>query len=272
MFCTSSSDLDRWQGNPDNRRMSVITKNTLVGLLIIMLICCGCVSIQPPMSSISDYQFASEKNYVLNVENTANVGDPIIIRKTYSYREMNSDGMKALNDFEFHGKIPLNSEVIRFVRKDEIIPVVGTTTKDNVTYQIVLIGDTNNGLPVGLLVRSDSGQVAGAVWRNGFGLWGTHTLNYRIVPKDSLFTLAKSVIIDREKPYENFEIIYTGMNGKNATFLYREYSADDLAKPAFYQNLTYDLESDDTIQFKQLKIKILKASNESIQFKVLSDS
>src|SRR5260370_34136392 len=86
-----------------------------LGLLLCLAIAlCGCVSVQPPTNSIGGFKDASEKNYALNTENTANVGDPIIVRKSYSYREVESlDRAQALNDFEAHGSVPLNSEVVR---------------------------------------------------------------------------------------------------------------------------------------------------------------
>jgi hypothetical protein len=233
---------------------------------------CGCVSVQPPTSNVGDFKVAAEKSYTLNTESTVNVGEPIIVRKSYSYREVESlDRAQALNDFEAHGSVPLNSEVIRQSRKDEILPVVGTTTVKKNACRIVLLGVTNNNLPIGLLVKLDTGEVIGAVWRNGLGSWGTGTLRYTIEPKNTMFAPVKSVIVAKDKPYENFEIVFTGRIGQNATFLYREFSPDDLAKPAFYQNLTYNLETEDTIQFKKLRIEVLNVSNESIRFKVLRD-
>lgn len=234
---------------------------------------CGCVSIKPPTNSVGDFKIAAEKNYALNVESTVNVGEPIIVRKSYSFREVESfDRAQVLNDFEAHGKVPLNSEVVRQAGTGEILPVVGTTVVKKNSCRIVLLGVTNNNLPIGLLVRVESGEVIGAVWRNGFGSWGTGTLSYTITPQNTTFAPVKSVVVAKDKPYENFEIIFTGRIGQNATFLYREFSPDDLAKPAFYQNLTYNLETEDTVQFKKLRIKVLKVSNESIEFKVLSDS
>jgi hypothetical protein len=248
-------------------------KQRLLLILGLSATLCGCVSVRPPANSVGDFKVAAEKNYVINTESTANVGEPIIVRKSYHFREVESvDQARALNDFEAHGKVPLNSEVIRRGKKDEILSVVGTTMLKRNLCRIVLLGSTKNNMPIGLLVNSDTGEVVGAVWRNGYGAWGTGTLSYTIEPKNTMFAPVNTVVVAKDKPYENFEIIFTGRIGQNVTFLYREYSPDDLAKPAFYQNLTYNLEREDTIQFKKLRIKVLKVSNESIQFKVLSDS
>ena len=78
--------------------------------------------------------------------------------------------------------------------------------------------------------------------------------------------------IDRSKPYENYEIIYTGRLGENVTFVYREYTPDNLAKPAFYQNLTYNLTEAKLVRFRKLQFEIREASNEQIKLRVLSDT
>ena len=51
---------------------------------------------------------------------------------------------------------------------------------------------------------------------------------------------------------------------------YREYSPNDRARTDFFQNLTYD-SSSKIIRFKDYKIRIKEATNQSIKFVVLSD-
>jgi hypothetical protein len=52
--------------------------------------------------------------------------------------------------------------------------------------------------------------------------------------------------------------------------LYREYTPDNLARPAFYQNLTYPKDSS-YVRFKQLKIKVNAVTNELIKYIVEED-
>lgn len=68
-----------------------------------------------------------------------------------------------------------------------------------------------------------------------------------------------------------YELIYTGCIGDNITMVYREYTADDMARPAFSQNLSYSTKQR-RIRFQNLSIEIISADNEKIKFKVLSDS
>ena len=71
------------------------------------------------------------------------------------------------------------------------------------------------------------------------------------------------------KPSTTKEIIYNGKTANNIKMLYREY-VDDYARPAFFQDLVYDLGESKTIGFKGLKIEVTKATNSEITFRVLS--
>ena len=66
------------------------------------------------------------------------------------------------------------------------------------------------------------------------------------------------------------EIVYQGAAGNILRLLYREY-ADDLARPAFSQELTYDLPDEGvlTIAVKGSRLEILEAGNSGIRYKVI---
>lgn len=66
------------------------------------------------------------------------------------------------------------------------------------------------------------------------------------------------------------ELIYTGRSGNTIHISYREYKKD-FARPAFFQELRYDIEQSRTIVFKQYKLKVIEATNECIEFIVLLD-
>jgi len=67
----------------------------------------------------------------------------------------------------------------------------------------------------------------------------------------------------------NYELIYSGKSNSTINVVYREY-VGRVIKNGFMQNLSYDLSESNIIQFKSTKIKILKATNMDITFKVLS--
>ncbi len=254
--------------------MTSIRYNWLVFFCLSMTLLTGCVSITPPTRNLSGLKTEEVKNYTLGQEYSVNVGESIIIRKSYLYKEAEiSDRAKASNDFQATAKIPFNAPLTYDGRKGEELLVLGTTTIKGVTYRIISIGRTGNNLPVGMLADINTGQVTGqGVWRNGFGNWGTATMDFKIDNLDTRFDSVKSIEIDKSQQYENYEIVYTGKSGDNVTFVYREYTPEDFAKPAFYQNLTYNLTEGKVIQFRKLQMQVIEADNEKIKLKVLSDS
>lgn len=66
------------------------------------------------------------------------------------------------------------------------------------------------------------------------------------------------------------EILYQGVSKGTIKISYREYT-NDIARPAFEQNVSYDLNSDGTalIAFKGARIHVFKATNVSIKYKVI---
>lgn len=72
-----------------------------------------------------------------------------------------------------------------------------------------------------------------------------------------------------KKEYLKQEFIYNGKVGNAIKFTYREF-VDDLARPAFTQDLQYDLTESKVIGFRGLRIEILSATNIKIEYKVLT--
>lgn len=69
--------------------------------------------------------------------------------------------------------------------------------------------------------------------------------------------------------YYKQEFIYNGNVSNNIKFIYREY-IDDTARPAFTQELQYDLNESNIVGFKEMRIEIIKATNTGIEYKVLN--
>jgi hypothetical protein len=64
------------------------------------------------------------------------------------------------------------------------------------------------------------------------------------------------------------ELVYSGSSKDGIQILYREY-LDDKARPAFSQQLTYDLASGAEIGFGGARLKVIEATNVGIKFVVL---
>lgn len=87
-------------------------------------------------------------------------------------------------------------------------------------------------------------------------------------PGGQLFQRAKSGV---EEDSFAAELVYSGKFGDDTVrFLYREY-VDDMARPAFTQELSYDLPESNPISFKSLVIDVQEATNNSITVSIVED-
>lgn len=66
------------------------------------------------------------------------------------------------------------------------------------------------------------------------------------------------------------ELIYTGLSGNSISILYNEFK-DDMIRPAFSQQLTYDLTQGNEIGFQGARFQIIEANNISIRYKVIKN-
>lgn len=66
------------------------------------------------------------------------------------------------------------------------------------------------------------------------------------------------------------QIIYNGRVGNSLKFIYREF-AGDYIRPAFTQEIQYDLSLSSTIGFKSLKLEVLEATNTEIRYRLLEN-
>lgn len=92
----------------------------------------------------------------------------------------------------------------------------------------------------------------------------------QIIPENTQFQIVKESQIDSTQGFTNFEIVFNGITKDAINLLYREYTPDNMARPAFYQNLTYPIDTE-IIRFQNIRIKIHTISNESISYTVLED-
>lgn len=84
-------------------------------------------------------------------------------------------------------------------------------------------------------------------------------------------TVYKRIPIFNENSFK-YIALYQGKNGNSIKISFREFK-DDLIRPAFTQDIDYELEKDGTaiIGFKGLRIEVLKATNLNITYKVIRD-
>ncbi|GHS86746.1 hypothetical protein FACS189487_01590 [Campylobacterota bacterium] len=83
-------------------------------------------------------------------------------------------------------------------------------------------------------------------------------------------TVTPFVSSGQQQRFLKSELLYQGISNNTINVLYREY-ANDMARPAFFQNLSYSLEgkSSTIIRFKDASFEIIKADNNGMSYKVL---
>lgn len=71
------------------------------------------------------------------------------------------------------------------------------------------------------------------------------------------------------RPSLSQELIYSGRSGSTIRIVYREF-VNDYARPAFTQELTYDLNEGSEIGFRGVRIQVVEATNTKIVYRVVS--
>ncbi len=64
------------------------------------------------------------------------------------------------------------------------------------------------------------------------------------------------------------ELVYTGVSKNVVSILYREFK-DDIARPAFSQEIKYDLSEEKIVGYRGARFEIIKATNQGLTYKTL---
>jgi hypothetical protein len=229
-------------------------------LLISLMFISGCSQqVRPSPKTYIDSTRVFDRNYEIGQKLAAYVGQPIVKVKDYKVKRFNSKHMKASDNFIITG-----GGVVTIVGNSNTdYRVKGDTTMDGVSYTVVSASKARPRF--GVLVDSNGGVHNKILNGDIVMFW-----DFDITPKDLKFTSSKDEEIDVNSGYLNYELIFGGTDGKSITISYREYTSKDMARPAFYQNLVYEV-GKEKIRFKDTVIKIHSINSEQIVYTVLSD-
>lgn len=111
------------------------------------------------------------------------------------------------------------------------------------------------------IVVTPEGKALG--YYNGRGGWTGGSW-----PTESLFAPAES--LEGQEGAFRAQMIYSGLAGNTIRAAYREFTGDFI-RPAFTQELQYNLAQDSTIAYKSIKIQVLEATNSQLRYKVRED-
>ncbi len=214
------------------------------------------------------------KNYEVGQKQIVYVGQPIVKVQDYHIEEYESDYMVATSSF--HLIYPLGGKTV--VSKGEKYKVRGKVTIDNENYTAVLMGvgltDIHGRIikpehqddVYQFLVKENGELLNNIMVNNVLSLW-----EYDFdPPRPPIFEAEKVQKILTKKDYYNYELVYGGTDGKSIAIDYREFTSDDLASPAFYQDLFFEM-GKENIRYNNTVLQIHEVTNEKIVYTILSD-
>lgn len=85
----------------------------------------------------------------------------------------------------------------------------------------------------------------------------------------SSIPFSKSTHYQRDELSFKKELVYTGVSKNVVSILYREF-LEDMARPAFSQELKYDLTEGKIVGYRGARFEIIKATNQGITYKTLT--
>jgi hypothetical protein len=240
------------------------------GLLVLATCLAGCASVQKA-DLPNDYR-PSETRTEHRIDTTYTVGEPqevfvgermLRVQDYYVTTRQTASSSARLNPSQtFTMTLPPLTSVTLETR--DAATIVGTTEREGRTYRLVQLP----GAPVLRFLIDDDGAFQGsAINHMGARMGWSYTpspASVRLVPSGA------TSLVDATKGFTNFEIVYGGTTRESLHLMYREYTRDDLVRPAFSQNLVYERDNP-TIRFRHLQIEVHEATNEKIRFTVVSD-
>lgn len=232
----------------------------------------GCVQMAPvrPASSYdldvtSQTKDVSEKNYELGVETSAYVGQAMVRVRQYQ-STVTSTGS------QFTSPVPISFNPLfggeRTFPAGTTLNVWGMVQHEGAEYFALQIME-KDAQWIALLVDK-SGHYSGTNFAIINRLVLPNGSQAKYSPESITFTRQTKESVSNSGAFVNYELVYSGTTKDSINLLYREFTADDLAKPAFSQSLVY-AKDESTVRFRDLVLEVREATNEAIRFVVVSD-
>jgi len=225
----------------------------------------GCAHVAKPVKSeLTDIKEVKLKNYIIGKKLSAGVGEPLVLVKNYTVIELESS-MKVTSDFNLSGGL-LDVAVNVNGRQGQKFDIVGEVEVNGEYVKAIRIPGSR--LVFGINPDGSFSGIAASFNYMASPIKGVNI--YKVIPEHTKFVLAKTTHVLEDYPYENIEIIYSGISGDGIHLLYREYSIKDLIRPAFTQELVYPTSSS-SIRFRKYKISIHNALPEELVYTVTKE-
>lgn len=235
-------------------------------LLLLTFLISGCASVRPPPPAQRHSEKVFQKSYVIGADAESFVGDSIVKLKDYMLITTALNAVVPTSTFS----ASIGSQQVEFSPQQKHT-VIAYVENEGEQQRLILFQPNSQVMhgSLGLSIRSD-GSISKKIFIFASLGWGAGVIGEVAVSNSARMENAVLKEVDVHALFENHELIYNGTDGKSIFITYREFTSNDLARPAFYQNLTYDMKSE-MIRFKKYKIKVFNTDNEKIRFSVLED-
>lgn len=246
----------------------------LIAAAVAMLSVAGCATpaprpvFLPPTATQSEPVHTIDKNYRLGERLSAFVGDPMVKVKDYYVIHRDTGTYLLPKAVTFH---QLFSRPKTFAAGTPVT-FLGYYMLDGQRLKMLALPD-RDAMNFPLLV-DEKGRFTNKLFSRAAGGWFEQT-GGKIASIEDFdppldFDTHTVDDVSTEGGYTNFELVYSGASAGQLNLIYREYTPTDLARAAFTQNLTYDRNSS-TVRFRNIRITVLGADNESIRYVVDDD-
>jgi hypothetical protein len=222
-----------------------------------MAVFTGCVQHpRPVFREVVSKEHVFRKNYQIGDEATAFVGEPVLKVRDYNLLRYSSTAMRASHNFSITWTLTIPDSVF-YGKQGQLFVIYQTPNKGEDPPQLWLTPKDASWGPYKFWI-TDDGKIKPA-------------RALKVEPPELAFTPIKDESIAQVSGYTNYELIYGGNDGESFTLAYREFSPDNIARTAFYQDLRYSMKTNE-IRFKDTIIQVHSVDNEKIVYTVLEDS
>lgn len=219
----------------------------------------GCATVQPYTPTPTSTTRQVDRNYVIGREQSAAVGESIIRVKDYYVKQAPTNIVKADKAFTLYAP---PTQTIEFPSGGSAT-IIGTTPRDGVNYRMVRLPQI---ALLNFLLREDETFEGSAINFRGERMGWSYTPK----PPDIRFIPDSIDAVETSPGYANFELVYGGSAGDTIQVLYREYTPNDLARPAFSQQLVFS-KAAKRFRYRDIQIDFREADNERMVYTVVSD-
>lgn len=232
---------------------------------MLALILAFIVAVLPPDIPAPTTRAVVERNYSVGVPASIGVGEAAVRVRGYDLQTSFSFVYVADNSVRMSAGMTATD-----VPRGREFRVIGRRLIDGALYDVAAVREFPDGSVSAILVGPDGSIYSHYIGRTVYGTWVEVIPKVKFQPETLVIHREKRETSTRSGATINYEIIYSGQDGSSIRFDYREYTADDLARPAFSQTLTYP-KTVKSFRFRSLAFAVDQVADDHLVLTVVSD-